>query len=128
MLYEIFGERVDIETQKAGMAQQVGQLERACLEQPVVHRPEHALRTSGLGRFGRDSSIRMCACEREVTEHERKPVAELALDGCDIWMRERAVRAFEVAVLDELHRRVDRPRDVITRQDRQEQPAGAVRC
>ena len=87
-------------------------------EQRVVHRPELALRRRDFGSEGRLERTRMHFFERKVAPHETHPAAE-ALEE-ELYRRRRllAVRAFEVAVLDERDRGVRGTEVVVLRVDR----------
>ncbi len=82
------------------------------VEQQVVHLPERALRRRGLGRLGRELSVRVHVVQRQVPP-DVADVAEVAQQLADDRLGLPAVRALEVAVLDERHRRVERAADVV---------------
>ena len=81
------------------------------LQQQVVHLPEPALRTRRLGRLRRDLRPRVHVGQRQMAPHIPKVVVvqQIPDDG----FRQPAVRAFEVAVLDQRHRGGLRTADVI---------------
>ena len=86
---------------------------RLPVEEPVVHLPERALLAGGLGRLGCLLCVLVDVDEREMTEHvsEFSPRRreELTDDGFGL----PAIRALEIAVLDQRHGRVGGAADVI---------------
>ena len=83
-------------------------------EQPVVHVPELALRGRGLGRLGGHLRVRVHVGQRQVAED----VAQLVRRGARAARRSigaacAAVRALEVAVLEQRDRRVGVAADVV---------------
>jgi hypothetical protein len=83
------------------------------LEQCVVHLPEPSLRTRCLCGFGSVLRVRMRLRERKMTEHESEAIVHHSPHILDDWMRTPAMRALEIAVLDERHRRCPRSDGVI---------------
>ena len=81
-------------------------------EQQVVHLPEGALPGGGLGRLGRELGSRVDIVEREVPPHVAQ-VAEIGQQRPDDRLGLAAVRALEVAVLDQGDRRLIRPAHVV---------------
>jgi hypothetical protein len=94
------------------------------LEQPIVHVPEPALRTGGLGRLGRAFRVRVDLRQREVTIDEAQRGTKRRSDLLEDEMGGTAVRALEVPVLEQRDRRVHRAADVISLTDRQRQARG----
>ena len=86
---------------------------RLPVEEPVVHLPERALLAGRFGRLGRLFGVLVHVDEREMAEH----VAEFAPRGREELADHRlglsAVRALEIAVLDQRHGRVGGTSDVI---------------
>src|SRR5690349_9364904 len=112
-------ETVGIEAQLPGVFDQVVILERELpLEQPVVHLPERALRTGGLGRLGGVLGLGVDLRQREVAEDKPQPRAELLLHFLHDRVGVTAVRALEIAVLHHGERRILCPARVIPRAHR----------
>ena len=82
-------------------------------EQEVVHLPELALRGSGLGGLGGELSAGVNVVERQVAPHVAHVVAVAGEQLPDGPLRLAAVGALEVAVLDQGHRGVVGPADVV---------------
>ena len=82
-------------------------------EQPVVHLPERALGARGLGRLGGDLRVRVHVGQRQVAEDVAQLVAEVVEQLGDDRRRVPAVRALEVAVLEQRDRRVGPAADVV---------------
>jgi hypothetical protein len=84
-------------------------------EEAIVHLPEPALGAGGLGRLGRGAGAGMEVHHRHVAEGEAKAIAvateQLAHDRIGV----AAVRALEVAVLDQRHERSRPAAQVIAR-------------
>ena len=83
-----------------------------CAEEPVVHLPERPLVAGGLRRLRGELGVGVYVVQRQVAPHVADaPVAreQLAHDGLGL----TAVGALEVAVLDDRHRRLLRPADVV---------------
>ena len=111
---QLVGEALDVEPELA--ARSPSRSERTqrvlVLEQQIVHLPERALRGGRLGRLGGDLRVRMHVGERQVppdVAHVAEVGEQLAHDG----FGPAAVRALEVAVLDERDRRVVGAADVV---------------
>src|SRR5947207_4479709 len=103
-----------IEAYRVCIRSQMFIVERALmLEQRVVHLPEPSLRARGFRRFGGAFGARMNRAERKIPEDEAQTCAEMFSHGLHDGVRAAAVRALEVAVLDERQRRVGRPLSVI---------------
>jgi len=95
-------ERVDVESELAGVPQQVVVVERAlAVEEHLVHLPEAILQRGGLGRGGRRERVRVDLGQREVAEGEADVAFESALDERDLPERPPGVRALVVAVFDD---------------------------
>ena len=75
--------------------------------------PEAALRARRLGGLGGDLRRGMDVGQRQMAPDVAQLVAEVVEQLRDQRRGGRAVRALEVAVLDQRHRRVDRTADVI---------------
>jgi hypothetical protein len=85
------------------VADQVGDRERAARRvEDVVHRPEGALRSRGLGGLGRLLRFGMDLAEREVAEGEEQAAGEALAHPADDRKGRGAVGALEVAEHDEL--------------------------
>ena len=82
------------------------------VEQEIVHLPEGALLGRGLGGFGGQLGVHVDVVQRQVPP-DVAHVAELAEELADDRFGHPAVRTFEVAVLDDRDRRVDRPANVV---------------
>ena len=86
---------------------------RLPVEQPIVHLPERALLTGGFGRLGRLFGVLVHVDEWEMPEH----VAQFATRGREELADHRlglaAVRALEVAVLDQRDGGVGGTSDVV---------------
>ena len=82
------------------------------VEQQVVHLPERALGGGGLGGLGGELGVRVHVAQRQVPP-DVADVAEVAQQLADDRLGLAAVRALEVAVLDDGDRRVGRPADVV---------------
>ena len=74
-----------------------------------MHLPERALLRGRLGRLGRELRVRVDVVERQVPPHVAD-VAEVAQQLADDRLGHAAVRALEVAVLDQRDGRVHRAR------------------
>ena len=81
-------------------------------EERVIHRPEGALRIRRLDRLGGQLRAAVHVVERQVAP-DVAHVADLGEQLADAALRPTAVRALEVAVLDERHRRVRGPANVV---------------
>ena len=81
-------------------------------EQEVVHLPEGALVGGGLRRLRGELGVRVDVVERQVPP-DVADVAEVAQQLAHDRLRLPAVRALEVAVLDDRDRRVERPANVV---------------
>jgi hypothetical protein len=92
--------------------------------QRVVHRPEGALGGGGLGRLGGALGVRMELRDRQVAERVAQAVAEPVAHPPDDRLRGGAVRALEVAVHDELERRLGEAVDVVLVAEGRSEPAG----
>ena len=108
------GKTRDIEIEPLGIVVQVLQLEVSLVvEQQIVHRPEFLLPAGALGCLGRAHGVRVNLLQREVPINEahalRKSLEQQLDCGCGLL----AVRAFEVAVFEDCHRRVQRANRVI---------------
>ena len=77
-----------------------------------MHLPERSLVGGGLARLGGDLREAVDVVERQVPPHVAH-VAEVGEQLADDRLGHAAVRALEVAVLDERHRRVCRPAEVV---------------
>ena len=82
-------------------------------EQQVVHLPERALRAGGLGGLGGELGVRVHVVERQVAQDVAQVVARVDEQLADDLLGLAAVRALEVAVLDERDRRVGGAADVV---------------
>jgi alkanesulfonate monooxygenase SsuD/methylene tetrahydromethanopterin reductase-like flavin-dependent oxidoreductase (luciferase family) len=92
----------DIELELERVSPQVLVLERRlAMQEQLRHLPESALQRRGLRGGGGGEGVRMDLGQREVTEREANPVAQLSLDALDLAKRLARIRAFVVAVLDD---------------------------
>ena len=82
-------------------------------EHRVVHLPELALARGGLRRFGGQLRVPVHVVERQVPPHIANVVAKGREQLADDRLSLAAVRALEIAVLDECHRRVIGAADVV---------------
>ena len=82
-----------------------------------MHRPEPAMRPGILRGFRRRLGIRVHLADREVTEHEPQPAAEVLLHQEHTGMRGSTMRTFVVAVLDERNQCIHWPTNAVTRRD-----------
>ena len=82
------------------------------VEQQVVHLPERSLVGGGFGRLGGELGTRMDVVERQMPPHVAD-VAEVAQQLADDRLGLAAVRALEVAVLDDRDRRFVGTADVV---------------
>jgi hypothetical protein len=78
-----------------------------------VHLPEQALAARGFGRFGGSLCMGMYRGDRKVSEHKAEAVRHLRLNRIDDRVRDTAVRAFVIAVLNQRHGPGRGPADVI---------------
>ena len=85
-----------------------------------MHLPEAALRGRGLGGLGGALRIGVDLVQRQVPEDEAQPAVEPLAHARDDRLRGRAVRALEVAVHDQLERRVGRTGDVVVGGERRQ--------
>ena len=81
-------------------------------EQRVVHLPERALARGRLGRLGGELGVRVDVVERQVAPDVAQ-LAEVRQQLADHRLGLAAVRALEVAVLEQRHRGVLGPADVV---------------
>jgi hypothetical protein len=113
MLAQLAGEALHIEVELLRVADEVGWSERVLVvEQQVVHRPERVLVGGGFGCLGSELGMGMNVVQRQVAPYVAD-VAELAQELSDERLGLSAVRAFEVAVLDDCDGCFERPADVI---------------
>src|SRR6266487_1158086 len=82
------------------------------VEQEIVHLPEGALLGGGLGGFRGELGAGVDVTQRQVSP-DVADIAEIADELADDRFRLSAVGAFEVAVLDNRDRRVERPANVV---------------
>ena len=82
------------------------------VQQQVVHLPERALRGRRLGRLGGELGVRVHVGQRQVAP-DVADVAEVGQQLAHDRLGLAAVRALEVAVLDQGDRRVRRAADVV---------------
>jgi hypothetical protein len=91
-----------IEPQASRVAQQTGIIERVLVrEHCVVHFPEHALRSRGLGNLCGILPVRVDLPHGEVAERKAQLVPERFSQCRDDGLCRAAIRAFEIAVLHE---------------------------
>ena len=106
-------EAIHVEAELLRVGHQVLRAKRVLmLEEQVVHVPEPTLLVRRLGGLGGDLSAGMNVGQRQVAPD----VGDVAVVGeqlADHRLRLSAVRALEVAVFHERHRRLLRPADVI---------------
>ena len=103
-----------VEPELLGVADEVLDVERVLVgEQQVVHLPEAALRRGRLRGLGGQLGVRVHVGERQVAEHEAHVLAEVVEQLAHDRLGLPAVRALEVAVLDERDRRVVGAADVV---------------
>src|SRR5438309_2328456 len=103
-----------VEPELAGVLDQVIVLERElALEQPIVHLPELPLRAGRFGRFGGVLRVQVQLGERKVAEHKPEARAQALPHLLHDRVGATAMRALEVAVLDQRHRGVRRTLHVI---------------
>src|SRR6266508_4585723 len=117
-------EAFEVESELLGVAHQIRRAERALVaEQEIVHFPEGPLVGRGFGGFRGELGARADVVQRQMAPDvaDVHPRAQLAAEAAEIaeelpddWFRPPAVRAFEVAVLDNRDRSVDRPTHVVT--------------
>ena len=112
VLVELLAEARDVEPELLGVAEQV-LLHQVVLpgQQQVVHLPEPPLLPGRLGRLGRELGLGMHVGQRQVPPHEADVL--LPEDGADGGLGLAAVRALEVAVLDDGDGGVSRSADVV---------------
>src|SRR5688572_6728461 len=102
LVVELRGEEGHVEPELIGVTQEMLAVEVSLmLEQLRVHLPELALRPRALGGLGGGERMRMHVDEREVTIREAHLLLEAVQDYLDGRGGLLAVRALEVAVLDE---------------------------
>ena len=89
-----------------------------------MHRPERALGGGGLARLRGQLGVRVDLGQREVAEGEAQPAPEPVAHAPQDRLRRAAERALEVAVHDELQRRVGRAVDVVARAERRNERVG----
>ena len=82
------------------------------VEQQVVHLPERPLGGGRLDGLGGELRVRVDVGEGQVTP-DVADVAEVGEQLAQDRLGPAAVRALEVPVLDDRHRRLDRPANVI---------------
>jgi len=112
--YEVPGKRLDVELKSRGVKQQRAPVE--CLlifEQHVVHRPEPSLGARGLGRFGGLNGVRVYLRQREMPVHEAQRLSHFHSHVFNDRIGGTAVWTFEISVLDERKRRIQRSPNVI---------------
>src|SRR5256714_11517055 len=98
-----------VEPELLGVLDQVFVLERElALEQPIVHLPELPLCAGRFGRFGGVLRVQMQFGERKVAEHKPEAWAQALPHLLHDRVGATAMRALEVAVLDQRHRGVRR--------------------
>ena len=113
MRRRVAAEPFDVEAELLGVADQSVRTKRVLVpEQQVVHLPERALIGRRLGGLGGELGVRVDVVERQVPP-DVSDIAEVGQQLPDDRLRLPAVGALEVAVLDDRHRRVDRPADVV---------------
>src|SRR5215211_1869225 len=113
---QLGGEALDVgDADRVGVAPQllVGE-SQLILEQPIVHLPEAAPGSGGLGRLRRRLRTRVQVVERHVAEHEPEPVAEALEQRVDHRVGVAAVGALEVGIFHERHRGVGGAKYVVT--------------
>ena len=100
--------------QPLGVAAKLLQLELALVgEEQVVHRPEPALRPGGFRRERGVQRVRMDLFQREVPPCEPHAAFKVREDQLDRGRRLLAVRALEIAVLDNVDGRMRAAKGVI---------------
>ena len=113
MLAQVTGELLRVKPDLAGVAHQVGRLQRVLvIKEEVVHLPEGVLRRGGLRRLGRELGVRVDVGEREVTP-DIADVAKVGEERADGRLGPAAVGALEVAVLHDRDRRRHRAADMV---------------
>src|SRR5262249_28500104 len=98
------------------------------LEQQVVHRPEPALPGRGFGSERRLQRVRMHLLQRKLPPDEPNATVEVLEQQLHRRRRLLAVRAFEVAVLDQRHGRMRRAQHMVGRSDRNNQREAHAAC
>src|SRR5262245_56611873 len=102
LVVELRGEEGHVEPELVGVTQEMLAVEMSLmLEQLRVHLPELALRARALGSLGRGERMRMHVGQREVAKREPHLLLEAVQDYLDGRGGLLAVRALEVAILDE---------------------------
>ena len=115
---ELAAEAVDVEAEVLRPGDERAAPERALvLEERGVHLPEPALGAGRLGGLRGLERVGVRRRDREVAEDEPEPAAQRLAHRLDLRVRGAAVRALEVAVLDEEQRRVAGAVDVVLRPD-----------
>src|SRR5262245_35768527 len=127
VIVELRGEPRHVEAEPHRVALEMLELQvRLVLEQQVVHLPELALLTGTFGRLGRELRVRVHLLEREVAECEAHAVLEAPEQQPYRRRGLLAVRAFEIAVLDDRDGCMIGPEHVVGRTDRDRQVEGCV--
>src|SRR3989441_4558725 len=117
-LRERRGGPLPINAQLLGVADEVSILERVLvLEQQIVQRPELAVLRRRLGQLGSVLRVLVHARQRKMAVDEAQIRSHAALDPFHDGVRRAAVRALEIAILDQRDRRVRRTLDVVARAD-----------
>jgi hypothetical protein len=115
-LPELSVEAFDVEPDRLRVAAELGIAQLVLMrEEAIVHLPEPSLRAGGLGGLRRGGGTGMQIRHRKVPEHEPEPVAEALEQVQHHGIGLAAVRALEVAVLDQRHGGVGRAAHVISR-------------
>src|SRR5690349_8639810 len=111
---DVLDEPVDVETDRARVEQETRRVERVLVgEEHRVHRPEPPLEPGRLCSLRRRERMGVDLDEREVSEDERQVVRVPPPEVLDDRVCLSAVRAFEVAVLDQHHGCIRTTSDVV---------------
>lgn len=109
-----------IQAQCPGVARQVLVVEcLLVLIQQVVHFPKAALGAGGFGRFGSAFRMGMRIDEGKIPEDKTQTLAQAFLDGLNHRIRLPTIRAFVIAILDQLKGGIGRALNVIPARYRQ---------
>jgi hypothetical protein len=111
---QVLPEGRHVQAQAGRVPHQVGRPQLALMtHQAVVHRPERALRCSGLRGLRRQLGPRVDVTERKVPPHEPDVIMACQQFG-DRPLGQAAVRALEIAILHHGHAGVPPPPNVVT--------------
>src|SRR5437016_5817167 len=119
VIVHLGGEPSHVKADPFGVAVEVLRLEvRLVGEEEVVRGPEFPLAAGGLGGAGRGAGVRAHALEREIPKREARTTVEALEQQLQRRLRLLAVRALEIAILDDRHGRVRAARQMIDRAHR----------